>query len=127
MTMSIGQIGQRKHRSRHVYGFYFIFYFFVKKKNLITFCFIFSKKVESTDHNGNLLQPIQPNPLFGNFKMYGVTAITDACPLFHSLCLVNNGDCPADTICLPNSRAPSGRSCFGVRDKVVEDFEYQRK
>lgn len=58
--------------------------------------------------------------------MYGVVAITEACPLFHSLCLINNGDCPADTICLTNSRAPSGRSCFGTRDKVVDDYDHEQ-
>lgn len=43
--------------------------------------------------------------------MYGMTAVTDKCPLFHSPCVINNGDCPEKRICLTNPRAPSGRGC----------------
>lgn len=43
--------------------------------------------------------------------MYGMTAITSDCPLFFSQCQINNGDCPSGSICLINSKTPSGKTC----------------
>ncbi|KAG4067397.1 hypothetical protein HA402_011951, partial [Bradysia odoriphaga] len=69
-----------------------------------------TKKIESVDHQGNRLTPIS-SPLFGNHKMYGITAVVEKCPLFYSPCQVNNGDCKSDRICLVNTRSPSGKAC----------------
>lgn len=70
----------------------------------------YRKKIESVDHQGNRLAAIA-SPLFGNHKMYGITAVVDKCPLFYSPCQVNNGDCKNDRICLVNTRSPSGKAC----------------
>ena len=43
--------------------------------------------------------------------MYGMAAITEKCPLFYSPCVISNGNCPSNRICLTNPRAPSGKSC----------------
>lgn len=52
------------------------------------------------------------NPtLLGNHKMYGMVAVIDRCPVDFSTCNINNGDCPADYICLVNRFSPSGKSC----------------
>ncbi|XP_058453091.1 nidogen [Malaya genurostris] len=69
-----------------------------------------TKKVESINAHGEREKGI-PSPVFGSHKMYGMTAVTDKCPLFHSPCVINNGDCPDKRICLTNPRAPSGRGC----------------
>lgn len=72
---------------------------------------IFSKKIESVDFDGYRKDGIQA-PLFGQNKMYGMTAITDNCPVYFSTCH-DNGQCPSETICLANHRAQSdGRSCI---------------
>lgn len=62
-----------------------------------------------------------PSPVFGNHKMYGMTAVTDKCPLFYSPCVVNNGDCTEKRICLSNPRAPSGRGCKCADDNNCND------
>uniref|UniRef100_A0A182XKY2 Nidogen n=1 Tax=Anopheles quadriannulatus TaxID=34691 RepID=A0A182XKY2_ANOQN len=83
-----------------------------------------TKKIESINLYGVRQKPIN-SPVFGNHKMYGMTAVTDKCPLFHSPCVSNNGDCPEDKICLINPRAPSGRSCKCTRNcnnDVVLDY-----
>lgn len=72
------------------------------------------KKIEAVDSNGIRKAGI-PAPLFGNHKMYGMTAVTDRCPLFYSPCMINNGDCPVGRICLANPRSPAGRSCKCVK------------
>ncbi|XP_055600604.1 nidogen-like [Uranotaenia lowii] len=69
-----------------------------------------TKKVESINVYGERQKGI-PSPVFGTHIMYGMTAVTDKCPLFHSPCVINNGDCPEKRICLTNPRAPSGRGC----------------
>uniref|UniRef100_A0A1Q3FIC5 Putative low-density lipoprotein receptor n=1 Tax=Culex tarsalis TaxID=7177 RepID=A0A1Q3FIC5_CULTA len=69
-----------------------------------------TKKVESINTYGERQKGI-PSPVFGSHKMYGMTAVTDKCPLFYSPCVINNGDCPEKRICLTNPRAPSGRGC----------------
>lgn len=69
-----------------------------------------SKKIESSNEQG-VRYPGIVNPLFGNHKMYGVTAVTTECELFSSQCQFNNGDCPSNSICLVNPNAPSGRFC----------------
>uniref|UniRef100_A0A182NFC0 Nidogen n=1 Tax=Anopheles dirus TaxID=7168 RepID=A0A182NFC0_9DIPT len=82
-----------------------------------------TKKVESINLYGVRQKPIN-SPVFGNHKMYGMTAVTDKCPLFHSPCVINNGECPEDKICLINPRAPSGRSCKCTRNcnDVILDY-----
>ncbi|ETN61938.1 nidogen [Anopheles darlingi] len=69
-----------------------------------------TKKIESINVYGVRQKSIHL-PLFANHRMYGMTAVTDKCPLFHSPCVIENGHCPEDRICLINPRAPSGRSC----------------
>lgn len=49
--------------------------------------------------------------LFGNHKMYGLTAVGTECPIFYNPCQVNNGDCASNTICLVNPTVPSGKHC----------------
>lgn len=79
--------------------------------------FFFRKKIESTDQNGSRYPGIA-SPLFGNHKMYGLTAVTEDCPLFFSPCQNNNGNCPAHQICLVNPISPSGQSCFNTRSST---------
>lgn len=69
-----------------------------------------TKKIESCDYDGNRKSGIQ-TPLFSSHKMYGMTAVIDRCPIYFTPCNANNGDCPADHICLVNQQAPSGKSC----------------
>lgn len=78
--------------------------------NIYIFC---RKKIESVDRNGNQLTGIR-SPLFGHHKMYGMTAVTDDCPIFYSACQTNNGDCADDRLCLANQRSPAGRSCVCI-------------
>uniref|UniRef100_A0A182JJM2 Nidogen n=1 Tax=Anopheles atroparvus TaxID=41427 RepID=A0A182JJM2_ANOAO len=82
-----------------------------------------TKKIESINLYGVRQKPIN-SPVFGNHKMYGMTAVTDKCPLFHSPCVINNGECPENTVCLINPRAPSGRSCKCTRNcnDVILDY-----
>lgn len=68
------------------------------------------KKIESSDVNGRKFDGI-PSPLFGHHKMYGMTAVTGECPLAATVCQIDNGDCPDDTICLSNVNDESGRTC----------------
>lgn len=79
-----------------------------------------TKKVESINVYGEREKGI-PSPVFGNHKMYGMTAVTDKCPLFYSPCVVNNGDCTEKRICLSNPRAPSGRGCKCADDNNCND------
>lgn len=69
-----------------------------------------TKKIESIDLNGNRKSGIQ-TPLFSSHKMYGMTAVTERCPIYFSACMINNGDCPKNNICLVNPRTPSGKTC----------------
>lgn len=69
-----------------------------------------TKKIESIDLNGDRKTSIHPT-LFSSHKMYGMTAITDRCPVDFSTCMINNGDCSPDHICLVNRLSPSGKSC----------------
>ncbi|KAL7032364.1 hypothetical protein ACKWTF_007298 [Chironomus riparius] len=69
-----------------------------------------TKKIESIDFNGVRQTPIQVL-FFSSHKTYGVTAVIDRCPIDYNACSVNNGDCPADNICLVNRMSPSGKSC----------------
>ncbi|XP_035915634.1 nidogen [Anopheles stephensi] len=82
-----------------------------------------TKKIESINLYGVRQKAIN-SPVFGNHRMYGMTAVTDKCPLFHSPCVINNGDCTEDKLCLINPRAPSGRSCKCVRNcnDVILDY-----
>ncbi|XP_055547444.1 nidogen [Wyeomyia smithii] len=84
-----------------------------------------TKKVESINSYGERQRGI-PSPVFGSHKMYGMTAVTDKCPLFHSPCVINNGDCPEKRICLANPRAPSGRGCKCADDhncnEIILDY-----
>lgn len=84
-----------------------------------------TKKVESINAHGEREKGI-PSPVFGSHKMYGMTAVTDKCPLFYSPCVTNNGDCPEKKICLTNPRAPSGRGCKCADDNNCNDvvFDY---
>jgi nidogen (entactin) len=69
-----------------------------------------TKKIESIDIDGNRKTGIQA-PLFSSHKMYGITAVTDRCPIYFSSCNVNNGDCPPNRICLLNPMSLSGKTC----------------
>lgn len=70
-----------------------------------------SRKIEVADRDG-VRKSALTGPLFGNHKMYGMTAVTDVCTHYHSICLQENGGCPSDRLCIPNPRAPSGRACL---------------
>lgn len=61
------------------------------------------------------------SPILARSKLYGMTAITDKCDLFHSPCTVNNGDCPPERICLANQRSQSGRSCICANSTMCND------
>jgi hypothetical protein len=67
-----------------------------------------TKKIESIDRDG-VRESIQVS-LFTS-KMYGMTSITDRCPYDFNICSSNNGDCPADHVCLVNRLMPSGKTC----------------
>lgn len=69
-----------------------------------------TKKIESINFNGERQPSIHPT-LFSSHKMYGMTAVIDRCPIDYSTCNINNGDCPADHICLVNRLSLSGKSC----------------
>lgn len=72
---------------------------------------IYSKKIESTNELGVRLPSIT-SFLFGNHKMYGLTAVGGECSLFFSPCTINNGDCSDGQICLVNLNVPTGRVCL---------------
>lgn len=78
-------------------------------KLIMFFSKYFRKKIESIDNDGNRKPGLQ-GPLFGNHKMYGMTATTEKCEIYYTQCL-HNGECPDDRICLNNLNAPSGKSC----------------
>lgn len=80
--------------------------------NLLTVVFycLNRKRIEISDDSGKRYPGIS-SILFGNHKMYGMTAVTSECPLFFSQCQINNGDCPPNSICLVNPNQPSGRHC----------------
>lgn len=83
-----------------------------------------SKSIESVDYDTNRL-PATQIPFFSNHRMYGLTAITDNCPLFYSPCQVANGGCAADRMCLANHSSPGGRTCKCLEtavDCTDEDF-----
>lgn len=85
------------------------------------FIFYFDrKKIESIDNDGIRKLGVS-GPLFGNHKMYGMTATTDKCPIFYTQCL-HNGECPDNKICLNNQNAPSGRSCKCITGAKCEDL-----
>lgn len=69
-----------------------------------------TKKIESIDLNGNRKSGIQ-TPLFSSHKMYGMTAVIDRCPIYFSVCIINNGDCPNNNICIVNPQSSSGKTC----------------
>lgn len=69
-----------------------------------------TKKIESISVEGVRNPGIQA-PLFSSHKMYGMTAVTDQCQIYFSVCNVNNGDCPPNRICLVNPQSPSGKTC----------------
>lgn len=69
-----------------------------------------TKKIESINFHGERQQSIHPT-LFSSHKMYGMTAVIDRCPVDYSTCIINNGDCPPDYICLVNRSSSSGKSC----------------
>jgi nidogen (entactin) len=84
-----------------------------------------TKKIESVNLHGER-QPAIMTPLFSSHKMYGMTAVIDKCPLDFSSCLINNGDCPADYICIVNRYAPSGKSCKCVTNaacNIAHNFD----
>lgn len=54
--------------------------------------------------------------------MYGLTAITDKCPLFFSPCVINNGDCPTDRLCLINLKSTTGRTCKCINSMTCNDI-----
>lgn len=64
------------------------------------------------------------SPLFGNHKMYGMTAVTNECPLSYSACQTNNGDCPEKRLCLVNQRSPSGRSCKCIESENCNEIQF---
>lgn len=83
-----------------------------------------TKKIESIDVDGVRKLGIQA-PLFSSHKMYGMTAVTDRCPIYFSACNVNNGDCAPNRICLINPMNSSGKSCKCVNhaDCDINDID----
>lgn len=84
-----------------------------------------TKKIESIDFHGVRQTPIQVL-FFSSHKTYGVTAVTDRCPIDYNVCSVNNGDCPPDNICLVNRLSPSGKSCKCITNgacNILSDHE----
>lgn len=89
-----------------------------------TFVRATSQRIETVDHS-DVRMPSIAIPIFSNHRMYGLTAVTDDCPLFYSPCQVDNGGCSPDRICLVNVRAPGGRTCQcldAAADCTDDDF-----
>lgn len=72
----------------------------------------------------NTRQPGLSSAIFGNNKMYGMTSVTDNCPLYSSECQINNGDCPANYLCLVNRQLPSGRACLCVDKSNCNEYSF---
>ncbi|CAF1294100.1 unnamed protein product, partial [Didymodactylos carnosus] len=72
-----------------------------------------TNKIGRVDKTGDRTADTILLPAGGNGKLYGLVAVKNSCPPdVNNVCGLNNGDCTAGQICLPNTSVRAKRVCY---------------